>query len=108
MKHHILSSLAIGLLAGAAFSVAPAAAHTALCSCYDNKDGTILCEGGFSDGASAAGVRMLVSGKDGKVLAEGAMNKNSEFTFNKPGEDFFVRFDAGEGHQINIKGSDIH
>jgi hypothetical protein len=108
MKNHMMTTLAIGFIAGAALAGTPAAAHTALCSCYDNKDGTILCEGGFSDGASASGVKVVVTGKQGNVLVEGAMNKNSEFTFNKPKEDFSVRFDAGEGHQINIKGSDIH
>ena len=108
MTKHLFSTFAFGVVAGALLAAAPASAHTALCSCYDNKDGTILCEGGFSDGASASGVRVVVSGKDGKVLVEGAMNKNSEFTFNKPSDDFSVLFDAGEGHQINIKGADIH
>ena len=94
--------LALGLATGAA------QAHTALCSCYDNNDGTILCEGGFSDGASASGVKMVVSDKQGKALLEGAMNKNSEFSFKKPAGDFTVLFDGGEGHQIQIKGGDIH
>ena len=30
-----------------------ALAHTPLCSCYDNGDGSVECEGGFSDGSSA-------------------------------------------------------
>ncbi|NJL08214.1 MAG: hypothetical protein HC900_08060 [Methylacidiphilales bacterium] len=108
MTYRLLSTSALGLIVGFAVSLVPAAAHTALCSCYDNKDGTILCEGGFSDGASASGVHMVVTSKQGKVLAEGTMNKNSEFTFNKPSEDFSVKFDGGEGHQININASDIH
>ena len=32
-----------------------ALAHSAVCSCFDNGDDTITCEGGFSDGSSAAG-----------------------------------------------------
>ena len=42
-----------------------ALAHSPLCSCFDNGDGTITCEGGFSDGSSASGVKMQVV--DGSV-----------------------------------------
>jgi hypothetical protein len=42
------------------FIAAQALAHTPLCSCYDNGDGTVTCEGGFSDGSSASGVQMRV------------------------------------------------
>ncbi|MBK1637032.1 hypothetical protein CKO19_14985, partial [Rhodovulum adriaticum] len=44
-----------GALAAALISFGGLAqAHTPLCACYDNGDGTVLCEGGFSDGSSAA------------------------------------------------------
>ncbi|MGI6639334.1 MAG: hypothetical protein ACOX4Z_09920 [Desulfobulbus sp.] len=82
-------------------------AHTPLCSCYDNGDGTITCEGGFSDGSSASGVKMRVEKQDGAVLLEGQMNATSEFTFNKPEEDYKVVFDGGEGHRIEINSKDI-
>lgn len=55
------------ILAGQAF------AHTPLCSCYDNGDETIICEGGFSDGSSAAGVRRRVEKKSGGVLIQDAV-----------------------------------
>ena len=84
-----------------------ALAHTPICSCWDNGDGTITCEGGFSDGSSAAGVVMRVLNKDGQVLLEGKMDKLSTFGFAKPNEDYQVQFDAGEGHHIVIEGSDI-
>ncbi|BBO84048.1 hypothetical protein DSCO28_46140 [Desulfosarcina ovata subsp. sediminis] len=84
-----------------------ALAHTPLCSCYDNGDGTITCEGGFSDGSSASGVRMRVEKKDGGVLIEGKMDQDSEFSFDKPANAYNVVFDAGEGHQIEIDGSEI-
>jgi hypothetical protein len=99
-------AMVVGLTLGLATGAAQA--HTALCSCYDNNDGTILCEGGFSDGSSASGVKMVVSDKQGKKLLDGAMNKNSEFSFKKPDGEFTVLFDGGEGHQIEIKGADIH
>ena len=85
----------------------PAMAHTPLCSCYDNGDGTITCEGGFSDGSSASGVRMHIVKSDGGVLVEGKMDADSEYTFNKPAGDYTVVFDAGEGHVIKIDGSEI-
>jgi hypothetical protein len=86
---------------------APALAHTPLCSCYDNGDGTIICEGGFSDGSSASGVRMRVEDQSGKVLIEGKMDEFSEFTFDKPAGAYKVVFDAGEGHVIEIDGKEI-
>lgn len=84
-----------------------AAAHTPLCSCYDNGDGTVLCEGGFSDGSSASGVGVFVKDGEGKTVVEGKMNDNSEFEFKKPDGDYSVLFDAGEGHRIEIPGSEI-
>jgi hypothetical protein len=84
-----------------------ALAHTPLCSCFDNGDDTITCEGGFSDGSSAAGVSIRLETPDGRVLLEGKMNEDSEFTFDKPKGDFIVLFDAGEGHSIKVPGKEI-
>ncbi len=82
-------------------------AHTPLCSCYDNGDGTITCEGGFSDGSSAAGVALRVVDKPGKVLIEGKMDEDSEFTFKRPSGSFKVQFDAGPGHLVEVEGEKI-
>lgn len=90
-----------------AFAAIPALAHTPLMSCFDNGDGTVTCEGGFSDGSSASGVDMVVKSASGKVLITGKMNENSEFTYEKPEGDYNVFFEAGEGHSIEIKGSEI-
>ena len=89
------------------FMATYAFAHTPLCSCYDNSDGTITCEGGFSNGSSAAGVKMKVADAGGKVLIEGKMNEDSEFTFKKPEGDYTVIFDAGPGHAVKVPGSEI-
>jgi hypothetical protein len=97
----------VGLLVVALFVVGPALAHTPLCSCWDNGDGTITCEGGFSDGSSAAGVRVVVL-KDGKEIVSGQMDEYSEFTVDKPDGSYTVVFDAGEGHKVEIKGKDIY
>jgi len=90
------------------FFLTPAVqAHTPLCSCYDNGDGSVTCEGGFSDGSSAAGVQMRVEDGAGKVLIQGKMDDDSEFTFDKPPGNYKVAFDAGEGHDITVHGKEI-
>lgn len=82
-------------------------AHTPLCSCYDFGDNTILCEGGFSDGSSAAGVEMLVLDGAGNELIKSEINEDGEFEFQKPSGDYKVLFNAGPGHSIEIDGKDI-
>jgi hypothetical protein len=104
MKKRIV---AIGLLISAIFLAGQVLAHTPLCSCYDNGDGTITCEGGFSDGSSAAGVEMRVLGRSGKVLAKGKMDEDSEFTCKKPEGPYKIQLDAGPGHVVEVDGRDI-
>lgn len=84
-----------------------AQAHTAICSCFDNGDETITCEGGFSDGGKAEGVPLRVIDQSGKVLVEGRMSKDSDYKFARPKVPFRVEFDAGEGHVVKIDGRDI-
>ena len=103
MKSILLSCLLVAglFLAGQAF------AHTPLCSCYDNGDETITCEGGFSDGSSASGVEIRVIDRDKKVLINAKMNEDSEVTFKKPSGPYKVVFDAGPGHEVVVDGKDI-
>ncbi|HAS63817.1 MAG TPA: hypothetical protein DCS35_15430 [Vibrio sp.] len=101
MKKMALTIVLGALLPGMAL------AHTPLCSCYDFGDNTILCEGGFSDGSSAAGVEMLVLDAKGKELIKSEMNEDGEFEFQKPAVDYKVLFKAGPGHSIEIDGKDI-
>lgn len=101
------SHLSTALLLVGGLAAGQALAHTPLCACYDNGDGTVFCEGGFSDGSSASGVKISVLDASGNTLIEGAMNENSEFEFDKPDGDYSVLFDAGPGHQISIKSQDI-
>lgn len=81
-------------------------AHTAIMSCFDNGDGTITCEGGFSDGSSASGVKFRIE-QNSKAIYNSKMNEDSEVTFDKPSGDYNAVFDAGEGHKVYIKGEDI-
>jgi hypothetical protein len=105
MKRTILS-LAVALVLSL-FLTSLSYAHTPLCSCSDEGGGTILCEGGFSDGSSAAGVKMTVVDASGKTLIEGKMNEDSEFTFKKPNVPYTVIFDAGPGHVVKIPSTEI-
>jgi hypothetical protein len=89
------------------FFTSYAFAHTPFCSCLDNGDGTILCEGGFLDGSSAVGVRIQVVDANGKILIEGYMDKKSEFRFNKPSGEYTVILDAGFEHTVTVPGSEI-
>jgi len=96
------------LAAAAVISFATgASAHTPLCSCYDNGDGSVMCEGGFSDGSSASGVALIIRDQAGKTVLEGKMDENSEYEFKKPDGAYSVLFDAGAGHRIEISSQDI-
>ena len=97
IKKTILSLL---IVASSAF------AHSAIMNCFDNADGTITCEGGFSDGSSASGVYFVIE-QNGKEMYEAKMNENSEVTFKKPQGEFTAILDAGEGHEVYIKSKDI-
>jgi hypothetical protein len=101
------NALLTGIVALSLLLCGQALAHTPLCSCYDNGDGTITCEGGFSDGSSASGVQMRVEDNAGGILVKGKMDEDSEFTFDKPSGAYQVVFDAGEGHAIAIDGKEI-
>ena len=109
------SFLVLVLIASQAF------AHTPLMSCYDDGDGVIICEAGFSDGSSAAGAKVYVveaedykgdpEGKelyDGKlVIFKGEMDEFGEFTFKKSETPYIVIFDAGPGHTVEVEEEDI-
>jgi len=101
-----MKKLLMPMIAAALFS-GQALAHTPLCACYDNGDGTVLCEGGFSDGSSAAGVPMTVKDTSGNELINGEISEDGEFEFDKPEGDYSVVFNAGPGHAIEINGADI-
>lgn len=99
------------LVLGAAFLFA----HAPVFNCYDNGDGSFLCEGGFSDGSSAAGIEIRIENpkeKDAKkkVLFKGKLDKNGELTIKYADikvKDFVIIFDAGPGHIVKVKSSDI-
>lgn len=82
-------------------------AHTPFMACFDNGDGTITCNGEFSDGSSASGVSIQVVDGRRRVLVKGNMDPDGEFTFGRPEGDFSVIFDAGPGHVVIEKSDNI-
>jgi hypothetical protein len=93
--------------AAGALLVQLAYAHSPVCSCFDNGDDTITCEGGFSDGASAAGVAIRVIDARERMLIDGKMDAAGTFSFKKPAGEYHVVFDAGQSHVVTIYGGDI-
>lgn len=76
-------------------------AHSPLLTVEDNGDGTIYVQGGFSNGASAAGVKLYLTDKaSGKKIWEGEFPDVSEINLPIPNVPYTVTFDAGPGHQI--------
>ncbi len=91
------------LLSGAA----PALAHNPVVECRQVSADTIQCRGAFSDGSLAPGVRLDVMSYEDKVLVSGKLDKNSMLSFKKPKGDFFVLFDAGPGHVVEVDHAEI-
>lgn len=83
-----------------------AQAHTALMNCMENTDSVIVCEAGYSDGSSAAGVALKVV-QNGKVILVTKFDQNSEVSFKKPQGGYTVIFDGGDGHAISIPNTAI-
>ncbi|SDB41442.1 hypothetical protein SAMN05660653_02005 [Desulfonatronum thiosulfatophilum] len=104
MLHRIFT---LFFLAAFLFLSGIAAAHTPLFACFDNADGTVYCEGGFSDGSSAAGIPIIVKDGSGNVIQTLELSRNSDVEFDKPEGEYSVLFDGGEGHDILIPGSQI-
>ena len=92
----------------AALCLAPAHAHTPLFDCFDNRDGTLTCEGGFSDGGSAEGVLVRVLDAQGKVLEQAPLGPDNSVTLERPAGEFSVVFVAGQGHELRVFGEDIY
>ena len=97
----LIAIMTILLLVGTVF------AHTVFFACWDNGDGTLSCEGGYTDGSSAAGATVNVTDAGGTLLFSGKLDKSGELKFNKPSGDFSVTLDSGPGHSVTIKGKDI-
>ncbi|MEL3906684.1 MAG: hypothetical protein P1P65_06620 [Treponema sp.] len=86
-------------------SVLTVFAHTPLLTVEDNGDGTIFVQGGFSNGASAGGVKVyLVSVATKEKLWESVFPDIGELDIEIPNEPYIVTFDAGPGHIVEKEG----
>ncbi|MDO4690460.1 MAG: hypothetical protein Q4A58_04105 [Fusobacterium sp.] len=91
-------------------------AHAPLLSVDDNTDGTIYIEGGFSNGAPAEGVEIIIvkdkpyngpedTFKGKEIIFKSVLGKDNSLTVPKPAtEKYEVHFNAGEGHVASKKG----
>lgn len=84
-----------------------ALAHNPMCQCEAVDAENIRCTGGFSDGSGAPGVTLDVIGYDESILVPGKLAEDSTLTFKKPAGEFYVLFDAGPGHIVEIDHSEI-
>jgi hypothetical protein len=84
-----------------------ALAHNPMCECKQIENEQIRCTGGFSDGSGAPGVTLDVIGYDETILVPGKLGEDSTVTFKKPASEFYVLFDAGPGHVVEIDQADI-
>ncbi|KNX76963.1 hypothetical protein HU735_04190 [Pseudomonas sp. BW16M2] len=99
----LMRRLALPLLALAA---TPALAHNPMCECTEHGE-QITCKGGFSDGSGAPGVTLDVIGYDEQVLVASKLGDDSTLTFKRPEGEFYVLFDAGPGHVVEVDHADI-
>ena len=104
MTFRALRNLVLVLCTG--FS-ASALAHNPMCECKAVDADQIECTGGFSDGSGAPGVTLDVIGYDETILVPGKLGADSKMTFKKPAAEFYVLFDAGPGHVVEIDQADI-
>jgi hypothetical protein len=97
LQTRLLASAALLLSAG--FS-AGALAHNPMCECK-------AIDAEQIDGSGAPGVTLDVIGYDETILVPGKLGDDSTLTFKKPGSEFYVLFDAGPGHVVEIDQADI-
>jgi hypothetical protein len=79
---------------------AGALAHNPMCECKAVDAEQIKCTG-------APGVTLDVIGYDETILVPGKLGADSSLTFKKPAAEFYVLFDAGPGHVVEIDQADI-
>ncbi|WP_323716152.1 hypothetical protein [Paracoccus aminovorans] len=93
-------------LAALVLSALPAAAHYPFCTCAA-QGGKITCQGGFSDGTGAEGVKLDVISYDEEVLVPAKFDASSKVDFPKPEGEFYILFDAGPGHVVEVDWQDV-
>lgn len=100
-------SHAIALSLLATTFAAPALAHNPVAECAVAQADIIECRGGFSDGSGAVGVTLDVISYDEDVLIPGKLGDDSRLQFTRPDGEFYILFDAGPGHVVEVDYHDV-
>ena len=103
---HLLAPATLLLLT--VLGASSAEAHTPLFDCFEEDEAMIVCEAGFSDGASAEGIDVRVLNAQGRVLQQDKIGTDGSVHFDRPDEEYSVMFMAGEEHNITVIGDDIY
>lgn len=85
----------------------PAVAHNPIAECAVAEGEVIECRGGFSDGSGAAGVTLDVISYEEDILIPGKLGDDSRLKFPRPDGEFYILFDAGPGHVVEVDYHDI-
>ncbi len=95
------------LVAGLLCSATLGWAHNPVCICTKHGGNEVRCVGGFSDGSKAAGVKLDVIAYDETIVHAGKLGPDSTIIFKRPAGEFYVLFDAGPGHVVEVDHTDI-
>ena len=84
-----------------------AQAHSPRFSCQVESAQQIFCEGGFSDGSSAQGVGISVRSYEDRLLWSGTLDARGQIRFQRPEGSFYIRFEGGAGHLVEVDSHEI-
>lgn len=104
----MFKTLKASLLALACVATGSVLAHKPLFECYKGDNNKIECEGGFSDGSSAKGIKIIAFSYDEEELWSGALDDKSQVVLDRPEGEFFIRFDGGRGHSVDVDHNEIN
>lgn len=93
-------------LAAVFMTATHALAHAPGLSCTLKED-KVQCVGSYSDGSSTAGVPIQVLDYNDKVLFAGQLDQDNRIEFAKPAGEYYVKFDDGPGHILEVDYNDI-
>lgn len=81
-------------------------AHAPALRCELNED-QVQCNGSYSDGSSTAGVPIQVFDYNDILLFEGQLDQDDRIIFPKPEGEYYVKFNDGPGHIVEVDYNDI-
>jgi hypothetical protein len=101
-------AIAPAALAAWLLSAVPAWAHSPILACFHETDTAIVCEAGYSDGASAEGGDIRVLDGNQRLLIEGKFGADNTYTFERPDAAVFqVDFIGDTTHMVTVFDDEI-